>query len=104
MLVLAFPEGCKSYKGPHNEDCYRTIWLEVGCLKEGYGYPSRLTLSAATKLKDLNLRSVQTKVLPNGILARLNYRQLQNNFESIFLSAQSSDKQVQLECFGIGMC
>ena len=33
--VLEFPSGCSRYEEPLSEQCYETIWKEVGCSTEG---------------------------------------------------------------------
>ena len=39
----AFPLGCNSYVGPNPVECYRTIWIETGCVREGYASPDNMS-------------------------------------------------------------
>ena len=36
---IEFPEGCETFNGPNPLECYDSLWLEVGCLKDGFAYP-----------------------------------------------------------------
>ena len=58
MHILVFPVGCKKYKGPHSVNCYKTIWLESGCIRRGLGWPDDLTLKEITFLNQFNIRLV----------------------------------------------
>jgi len=40
---VEFPPGCISYLGPHTLECYKSIFLEVGCIENGYDWPDNLT-------------------------------------------------------------
>ena len=42
FFALAFSSGCASYYSPFQIECLRSIWVKVGCLKEGLGYPKDL--------------------------------------------------------------
>jgi len=54
-----FPQGCKSYYGPHTMECYETIWTDVGCVEEGFNYTPNTSMLSIEALKNLNLRYAQ---------------------------------------------
>ena len=56
LSVTAFPFGCLNYRGPHDRLCLAAIWLEVGCIEEGYLYPTNMTDKTIRHLSTLNLR------------------------------------------------
>ena len=42
-ICVEFPLGCKTYRGPHDCECFRTMWKNVGCLETGWGFANNLT-------------------------------------------------------------
>jgi len=42
-MFSVFPEYCQLYFGPHSIDCVTSIWLNGGCIEEGYKNPSNFT-------------------------------------------------------------
>ena len=56
MVYLEFASRCTMYNGPNNITCYNTIWLEEGCLMQGFNWPGRLSSVEIAYLGSLNLR------------------------------------------------
>ena len=50
-----FPTYCNSSSGPHSLDCYVSVWLEMGCIRDGVDGPDALTQAETKALEDLTL-------------------------------------------------
>jgi len=42
--ILVFPHGCSSYDGLNDVECYKSIWLEAGCIEQGTGWPGNIDI------------------------------------------------------------
>ena len=58
LLSLVFPFGCRNYFPPHTLDCVKSVWADVGCLKELFDPRVFLTLSVQVDVNQLDLRYV----------------------------------------------
>ena len=70
VLFLVFPEGCKSYYGIHGVDCLESIWLALGCTKEGRKYPFKLSEIQLAKISSWDLRLV-SQIISNRYTSRM---------------------------------
>jgi len=52
-IVLDYPDRCMSFKGPHIISCYHTIWIEAGCIIDGFDYQNNFDLA---NFRELNLQ------------------------------------------------
>jgi len=53
FVFLVFPDDCTSYDGPHSRKCLTPLWLEGGCLADGYLAPNNMSELEYTLWKDL---------------------------------------------------
>ena len=56
--ALEFPFGCSLYSGINPIVCYETMWVEAGCIKEGFLSPGMLSTQDLADLQNMNLRYV----------------------------------------------
>ncbi|XP_077971341.1 uncharacterized protein LOC144425697 [Styela clava] len=82
-LGLVFPANCTNYYGPHSIDCLETIWLAAKCLEEGSKYPVKRNTDDLIRLDTLDIRDVTEE------------------FNNTFISADDGDPQNQTFCLGI---
>ena len=55
FAIAVFPNGCTSYDGLNNVECYKAIWLESGCLQQGSGWPGNLNVQEAAPWSEFNI-------------------------------------------------
>ena len=58
FLVSEFLEGCDSYNGPNNIECYQNIWKTFPCLEVGQGYIINVSHPDVELYDTMNLRLV----------------------------------------------
>ena len=51
-----FPSGCMFYNGLHDADCLTTIWLEVGCRRDGFNFPLNMSHLHNQLVESIDLR------------------------------------------------
>ena len=56
LQIIVFPNGCQTYEGTHLPLCLESMWLDIGCLKEGYNWPVHLTDHEIDDLTHMTLR------------------------------------------------
>ncbi|XP_077971340.1 uncharacterized protein LOC144425696 [Styela clava] len=83
-LGIVYPTDCINYYGPHSVECLETIWLSAKCLEEGSKYPEKRDEAEVVRLDELNLRQVI------------------DEFNETFISADNGDSDNQTFCLGIG--
>lgn len=54
VYVADLPVTCPKYYGEHSLDCLKTVWLNVGCLKQGHEFPDKLPLAPIQEYSALN--------------------------------------------------
>ena len=54
--ILEFPQGCQQYNGPHDLECYQSIWKLQGCTDAGESYPDNSEIVRLAGYYQLNLR------------------------------------------------
>nr|XP_039272236.1 uncharacterized protein LOC120346535 [Styela clava] len=82
-LGIVYPTDCNNYYGPHSVECLETIWLSAKCLEEGSKYPEKRDEAGLVRLDELNLRQVI------------------DEFNETFISADNGDSDNQTFCLGI---
>ena len=55
VFFSVFSPGCTCFEGPNDPACYENVFLEEGCLREGYAFPANLSASAIDFLHSLDL-------------------------------------------------
>ena len=56
VYCLVFPLGCNSFRGAHAVECLVTLWLDSGCVEQGWLYPKTLDERQLSKWDKLNLQ------------------------------------------------
>nr|XP_039272237.1 uncharacterized protein LOC120346536 [Styela clava] len=82
-LGIVYPTDCINYYGPHSVECLETIWLSAKCLEEGSKYPEKRDEAGLVRLDELNLRQVI------------------DEFNETFISADNGDSDNQTFCLGV---
>ena len=55
-LFLGFPRFCRTFNQSHEPSCLETIWLNVGCLRDGLGEPFKRSQAERERLGGLTLK------------------------------------------------
>ena len=55
-ILLGFLSSCRFYRGPHDLECLKNIWLSVGCTEEGWGSPESLSAKEIQFLNKVDLK------------------------------------------------
>lgn len=92
MPYVDLPTTCPLFNGPHTIDCLNTVWIEVGCIKEGQKYPSKLLSSEISSLSKLKYRlNINVTIKSLQYCQRISRLRIFINFQFVFLCKLGSN-------------